>query len=250
VLQTVKRVGEVLSLFSDERPTLTTGDVAREVEISRSAARELLASMTDVQLLNQSVPGRYRLGRSAVQLTNTLLSSAALTRVAFPLITELNSKVHESFEFVVNQNGVARVVDFVAGTMPVSVRVPAVGSSRELHCTATGKIVLAWSDERHRIYRTVPPTVYTAATLSTRLELDSEIKKIRQRGVSFDRGEYIEEVRCFACPVLSASGELLGAIGIATPEHRFSRSLSIAQPMMAASATAISRAMAVIATRR
>jgi DNA-binding IclR family transcriptional regulator len=249
VLQTVKRVGEVLSLFSDERPTLTTGDVVRESGMSRSAARELLASMAHIQLLNQPVPGRYRIGRSAVQLTNTLLSSAALTRVVFPHLTDLNSKVQESFEFVANQNGAARVVDSVAGTMPVTVRLPPLGSIRQLHCTATGKIVLAWSAERDRTYPTVPPAVYTAATLNSRMEIDSEIKIIRQRGVSFDRGEYMDGVRCFACAVLGSGGELLGAIGMATPEHRFNRSLSIAQPMMAASANAISRALAVLAPR-
>jgi DNA-binding IclR family transcriptional regulator len=250
MLQTVKRVGEVLSLFSDERLMLTTGDVVSEIDMSRSAARMLLASMVDVQLLNQPAPGRYRLGRSAVQLTNTLLSSSTLTRVAFPLLTELNAKVRESFELVVNQNGVARVVDSVSGTMPVSVRMTPVGSVREPHCTAAGKIVLAWSEECPRADRTIAPAVHTSKTLSTHSELMNEIKTIRQRGAAFDRGEYIEDVHCFACGVLSSSGELLGAIGIATPEHRFTRSLSVAQPLMAACAQRISRAMAVTASRR
>ena len=248
--KTVTRVGEVLSLFSESRTSLTIGDVVRKIEVSRSAARVLLASMVDVHLLNQLAPGRYELGQSVAQLTDTLLSSAAMTRVAFPLMTELNSSIRESFELVVNQGGVARVVDCVTGTFPVAVRMSGLGTVRELHCTATGKIVLAWTDDHDPTPGIVRPNVYTPRTLNVATELDTEIKIIRQRGVAFDRGEFVEEVCCFACPILSSSGVLLGAIGMATPAHRFNRSLSIAQPLVAAAAHTISRAMDSVAARR
>lgn len=240
----------MLSLFSDTRSTLNITDVAREVDVSRTAARELLSSMVDIRLLRQVMPGRYGPGQAVARLLDTLLSSATLVRVAYPLMTDLHSSVRESLELVVNQGGVARVVDCITGNQPVSVRMSGVGTVRDPRQTATGKIVLAMANNVDQVDAYRRRSLSSSNFLAAVKGFHGEVKAIRARGIAYDRGEFIEGVCCFACPIFGNGGELLGAIGMATPTHRFNRTLTVAQPLLAGTAQAISSSMAALSAVR
>lgn len=239
--RTVKRMGEVLALFSTDRATLTLADVARDMQMSRSAANQLLTSMADVCVLERQLPGRYGLGSSLVQLRDALVSASPLILSAFPVLTDINSRLGESVELVANENGIARVVDCVSGTLPVSIQLPEVGSVREWHCTASGKIVRAWRNVHPASFRGVHLEARTSRTVTAVPQLAKEFATIRSRGFAFDQGEFLEDVYCFACPIEGERGQLHGTLGVSVPAHRFASTIRIAQPLLAGGARAISR---------
>src|SRR5437016_298200 len=67
-----------------------------------------------------------------------------------------------------------------------------VGSGGPLHCTAAGKVLLAWlrTAEIQALMIEAPPVRYTARTITEIDALMSELEKVRAQGVAFSRGEH------------------------------------------------------------
>ncbi|MFH1500272.1 MAG: IclR family transcriptional regulator C-terminal domain-containing protein, partial [Verrucomicrobiota bacterium] len=85
------------------------------------------------------------------------------------------------------------------------------GQRLSRHASAFGKLFLALN---RLAYRDDELTRFTTATITSRHALDEELVEIRRRGYSVNRGEN-GPVYSFAAPIRAATGELLGAIGIA-----------------------------------
>jgi DNA-binding IclR family transcriptional regulator len=88
MLGTVARAGEVLDLFDVESPEWGPSAVARQLEIAKSQAHELLASLSGIGLLQRSDRGRYRLGWRTLALGSDLLRSE-LDPVVIAMMREL-----------------------------------------------------------------------------------------------------------------------------------------------------------------
>ncbi len=59
------KAGKVLNLFSFKQPEWRVSEVAKALEIPKSSASDIMASLADQGLLNQNKGGRYRLGRNS-----------------------------------------------------------------------------------------------------------------------------------------------------------------------------------------
>ena len=92
-----------------------------------------------------------------------------------------------------------------------------VGTLAPLHCTALGKILLAFATARR------PNTLngYTVRTITDPAALRHHIEQVKSQGYAIDDEEYEPGVRCIAVPVLRLSRPLCAAaIGISGPTSR------------------------------
>jgi IclR family transcriptional regulator, acetate operon repressor len=101
--------------------------------------------------------------------------------------------------------------DFKAGT-----RVP-------IHCTANGKLLLAYSPPsfRQRILCTAPFPPYTKNTITSAEELSLQLELVRRRGYSEDNEEFLAGVCCLAVPVRNDKGGVIAGLAIMAPSARF-----------------------------
>ncbi len=92
-----------------------------------------------------------------------------------------------------------------------------------LHCTGTGKAILAHMPEE-RIGQIIDQHGLprrTNHTITDRDELDAELERVRRKGVAFDDEERLDGMRGVATPILNQeTGDLLGALTVAGPTHR------------------------------
>jgi DNA-binding IclR family transcriptional regulator len=92
-----------------------------------------------------------------------------------------------------------------------------------LHCTAIGKVLLAYADADQQrevllgpLERRTPRTVVAPGVLQRQLEA------VLETGVAFEREESTLGLLCVAAPVLDATGtETVAAISITGPVGRF-----------------------------
>jgi DNA-binding IclR family transcriptional regulator len=103
-----------------------------------------------------------------------------------------------------------------------------IGTEDPLHCTAVGKVYLAFLSEQQQnlIVDAIELKRYTCNTIVTKKDLMAELAKIRQQGYSEDNEEIIEGIRCFAAPILDENMSPLAAIGITGPASRMSEDRS------------------------
>ncbi|GMA15225.1 IclR family transcriptional regulator (plasmid) [Deinococcus metallilatus] len=223
MLHTVEKAGQVLNLFTPERPEWGVSQVAAELDLPKSSAHALLSSLTQVGLLYRMMTGRYRLGFRILTLSQALLHNTPWREVAREEMERLRARFGETVHLGVLAGGEVVSVIRLGGTRADAAEVMPMGSVLPPHCSAHGKILLAerpWTFvegvlERHGM------SAYTPNTITAPDELASELARVRERGYAYD----IEEVRsglcCVSAPVRNHNGETIVAVGVAVPPGRF-----------------------------
>jgi DNA-binding IclR family transcriptional regulator len=104
----------------------------------------------------------------------------------------------------------------------ISVRTP-VGAFFPAHCSASGKVVLAYLKEEDvdAILRNKGLTRYTVHTHTQIAELKNDLRRVRQRGYALDEQELECGLNGVAAPVFLPGMRVVGAVGIAGPAQRF-----------------------------
>ena len=97
-----------------------------------------------------------------------------------------------------------------------------VGSKVPLHCTAIGKLFLAFlSEEKSKnLINQLELRAFTAATITTVSALEAEMNIIRREGLSVDKEEYFDGVVCLAAPIFNKRHEISVGIAIQAPAAR------------------------------
>jgi DNA-binding IclR family transcriptional regulator len=96
------------------------------------------------------------------------------------------------------------------------------GATLPVHCTATGKAILAaMGDEARRVLDAVELRPYTANTLTDRAALEESLDRIRSQGFSLEDEERIDGMRGVGAAITNErTGEVLGALALTGPSHR------------------------------
>ncbi|HYD50107.1 MAG TPA: IclR family transcriptional regulator, partial [Terriglobales bacterium] len=120
------------------------------------------------------------------------------------------------------QYGAAVPLEAVEPPQPVRL-VSRIGDRLPLHCTAAGKIHLAFSDESVR--NALPDTLqkFTEKTVIDSQVLTQQLKKISDNGYAVDLGENVEDVRSVAVPIRDYTRAVVGSLSLAGPAYRLTQ---------------------------
>ncbi|WP_431876999.1 IclR family transcriptional regulator [Amycolatopsis sacchari] len=213
MLQTIRKIGPVLDLFTTECADWGVAEVAAALGIPRSSAHALLASLVETGLLRSRGRGRYRVGWRVVELGETLRGATDVRGFARPVMTELVRRFGETTQLAVWDRGRVLYVDRVAGTHPGSVLGVRGGARLAPHTCAAGRALLAFR-ERAEVERYV-------AALPGGASLAAELRKIALAGCAFGAGEAVTEVHTVAAPVRDEFGGVGAALTVTAPASRF-----------------------------
>ena len=214
----VARALAVLDALADGVAELGTNDIARRTRINASTVSRLLATLADARLV-EHVPatGRYRLGLRLVQLGNAVVERLDLRDLAREQLEGLVAATGETATLSAPGEGVAITIDFVPG--PSSVQgVAQIGRPSVAHATATGKVMLAFTESG------VPSgllTAYTARTITDPAALQRELERVRERGWAESLEEREDDLNAIAAPIHDDRGALAAVIGLQGPAFRF-----------------------------
>ena len=225
MLLTIGRAGRVLDLFSLDHPEWGATAVARELDIAKSQAHELLVSLTDIGLLQRVRPGRYGLGKRILTLQSVVLDQSDLGRVTCGVMRTLVDRFGETVQLAMWGPGAAICVAAYEGTHAVAIAPWPVGGSVPAHCTGAGKVLLAsrpWA-EVHELLACNGAARLTARTIVSSGKLCEELADVRRRGLAFEDKEYAPDTCGVAVPILNVSGDVVAALGISVSEHRWQR---------------------------
>lgn len=97
-----------------------------------------------------------------------------------------------------------------------------IGSRHPLHCTAAGKVMLAWLwEERIReLLGSGELRGLTSKTIRSVDELLHNLEAVRNAGYATDLEELEDDVCCVAAPIRSSKGETVGAVSLSTVASR------------------------------
>jgi DNA-binding IclR family transcriptional regulator len=98
-----------------------------------------------------------------------------------------------------------------------------VGWRGPLHATASGKVLLSFSDQDF-IQRVMdkPLKAYTANTITDPSSLKQELQKIKDEQFAEENEELSEGLACIAVPVF-LKGKQVAALSVSGPKHRMEK---------------------------
>lgn len=117
------------------------------------------------------------------------------------------------------------------------------GGQSELHCTASGKVFLAYSDEPFvdNFLAASELEKFTTNTITTIPALKSELKKIRKRGYALSKGEEFSQVVGMSAPIFDYDQRIQASLGVWIPLKQASLAdLTSCAPMLLKKAADIS----------
>jgi IclR family transcriptional regulator, acetate operon repressor len=169
-------------------------------------------------------PGRKRIlvGSRLTRLAFGALAASMVNSRPHIVLQRLVNKVNETCNIGTLVNGEVMYVDRVeAKHWPLRLQFSS-GSRVPLHCSAIGKLFLAFTPaaRRRRLLQHLELHRYTEHTIVDPASLEAELRQIRKDQVSYDREEFLSGVVCIAVPVLGRNGELLAGVAIQAPQAR------------------------------
>lgn len=190
-------------------------DIVRGTGISKPTAHRLLRELQDYGLVRQDPErGGYGIGRKVLVLVAQYRGAVDLQREAVPLMRELATETGANIHLGIRDGLSAVYVEKIDS--PHAIRLASrVGQRAPLHCTAMGKVILAFSREDLLAeLATLPLERRTPATRTSVDALRPEIEAIRARGYAVDEQENEPGVRCVAAPIFDHGGELAATMSI------------------------------------
>jgi DNA-binding IclR family transcriptional regulator len=215
-VQTLARGLRILELLADADGGLTTTELAGQLEVDKSGMSRLMSTLEKYRYAERdSQTRRYFLGSHVQELGRRAGRHTLLRNVAEPYLRRLGEQTAENAHVAVIVAAHALTIADVPSTEALRV-VSEVGRRVPLHCSATGKCLLAFSG------LSLPTDLprFTDTTVVEASELERHLAEIRSRGYALDDEELTLGVRGLAVPIRNREGRPVAAMGLSGPTVR------------------------------
>ena len=225
-INSILRASAILKSFAGEQTHLRISELARRLGLDRSTTYRILLSLEKCGLVEKDEKtGEYALGLAAFELGNAYLRRMDFIQLSKPVMAELAQKVQETVHLAVLSDTEIFYVDKAESPRPLGV-MSKIGQRGPLHCTALGKVLLAYQpeEEQMKIIRKIKLLPYTPKTITSRQRLLEELKVVRKQGYALDHREIEEDVECIGAPIRDHRGNVIAALSISGPQKKINTS--------------------------
>ena len=223
IIQSVSHALDVLEQFTGEPDELGVTELSKRLKLHKNNVFRLLATLEARGYIEQNkATENYRLGVRCLRLGQRFVMQTGLLRQARPVMHQVAKACHETSFITVMRDGCAVALDAVEAEQPVRM-VSRIGDPLPLHCTAAGKMHLAFADDELRASLPEALQKFTERTLVDRQALGQQLKKIAESGFAVDVGEHIEDVRSVAVPIRDYTRAVVGSLAVSGPAYRLSQ---------------------------
>lgn len=232
-IQSVAKAMQLLNLLAASPTPVGLAEISARTGWPKSTIHGLFATLREFSAVRQDGEGRYMLGVRLFEYGCALSRSWTILDIAGPYVQHIAYEIGEPVFLAILDWGevitLARV-ERQAG-LPTMAEM---GCRLPVHCTAQGKLFLAYQpeEERNRMLKPSGFYAYTDHTITDPIALQKELERIRTQGYAIENGEYQVGLRAVAAPIFQKTGEVRYAIGTVgmfrqIESEQFSRAVAI-----------------------
>lgn len=203
------------ALETQSNPSIS--DLAASVGVSKSTVHNHLSTLREHGYVRRGEQG-YQLSLRFLELGESVRMDTKIYQVARPHVDALSRETGLLINVAVEERGRGVYLYRTRGDDRIRLSTRA-GEVHELHCTATGKLILAHlpDDRVESIIETHGLPKRSENTITDPAELRAELQEVRERGVAFDDEEFGQGLRCIGVPVFDEHETVTGAISASGP---------------------------------
>lgn len=203
-------------------------DISKDLHLNSSTALRFLTTLVNTGYVEQDAESlKYYPTYKICAVANKMNMHRDIRRIARPYMLKLNGIFGESVCMAIENNMKSVYIEVIQEKNQSLMAVQSVGKSAPLHCTGIGKLFfLNYSGlEIDRYIQEEGLTQFTENTITSKEQLEAEIKIIRGRGYSYDEEEREIGARCLAFPIYDYSGKIIAGISVTGPATRLTDEL-------------------------
>ncbi|ULN49593.1 helix-turn-helix domain-containing protein [Mycolicibacterium goodii] len=223
MLNTIERAGMVLNLFTVDRPEWGVTEMAVMLGLAKSTTFDIVASLAEIGLLQQTSDDRYRLGWRLLLISRRLMNSSCFGLHTHRAVAELSKRLKAAVNVGVwDGQGVISIVSAAAGRvghdLPNDVYLPG-------YTSALGRLLIAqlpWTKVKERMPQNGAPLLaYGPVTDATILR--EELLSVRDQDLAIEHGRTITGHSCIAVGIHRRERRAVAALSICMPSERLQR---------------------------
>ncbi|HZE61263.1 MAG TPA: IclR family transcriptional regulator [Burkholderiales bacterium] len=251
-LSSVANSIRLMTSFSGEEDELGITMLATRLRLAKSTVHRLATTLTEAGFLEQnSETGKYRLGVALFELGALVRRRMDVANEARPKLRELLEKTGETVQLgIVDHFSVLYVYEMESRH---AIRMAAaVGARAPLHCTAVGKVLLAFQPAEY-VKEVISNGLkaHTANSVTKREALLAVLTEVAEREHAVDDEESEDGLRAIAAPVRNHTGNVIAALGVAAPVQRMTKKdMLTCVPSVMATAAAVSARLGYLPSRK
>ena len=209
----------ILEAFDIDDVELSLSELARRTGVSKASVHRLNQELLDWGMLERA-GDKYRLGLRAFELGSRVPRTRLLREALGPYLESLHFASRETVHLAVRDGTDVLYLDKVNGIRQTT-KPSRVAGRMPLHCTATGKVLLAYG--RSDIFREIVErglTRQTPKTIVAPKVLADQIRRIREQGYATEQEETTAGYGSVAVPIFGTSGIVVAAMSLTVPTFR------------------------------
>lgn len=221
-LSSVKNALRLLKLFTVQTPDKRLTELAKELGLGKSTTSRLLSTLLSEGFVFQDpVSHKYRLGQRIVSLYHVMVMSFEdLAEAASPFIERLAQETSEALRIAVLEENEVAYIYQREGLSKKDIG-SFVGGRNPLHCTSSGKMLLAFQNELEmNKMLNQPLSKFTSKTITDPSLLKEELKRIRKQDYCVVIGEFNENLVSISSPIRDSNGQVISALTLISSIHR------------------------------
>lgn len=225
VIPNLRNACRILKLLGRSPDGLKGADIGRTLAIPVTTTLRIMTTLHLEGLVRKN-GALFELGPVLIQLGNASLAGTEIRTAALPVLESLTAQTDETSHLAIPCDDRSLIVAVQDSPHPLRAA-SRPGFLAELHCSSTGKTLLAFLHHLRLNEFYGPgaerPTKRTPRTHTSLHEISREAELTRKRGYALDDEEFAPGIRCLAAPVFASDGTVAAAIGITASTVRFTK---------------------------
>lgn len=210
------RVDTILGSFDDSHQVLTLHELTQRTGLPKSTVYRMIEQLSDMGWLERDFSG-YRIGMRLFEIGGLATRRRRLTETALPHLHALSVTTGFAVQLAILDGPEIVYLHRVApGDFELPTRE---GGRQPAHCTALGKVMLAFDPDAAHDVLAGDLAGRTNRTITSADDLSAELARIADAGLAFDDEEAYEGLSCVAAPLRNA-GRAIAAVSVTGPAGR------------------------------
>jgi DNA-binding IclR family transcriptional regulator len=223
IIGSVVKAFNIIDYIAQEEREQGATEISEALGYGVSATYHLLNTLKECNLITQNTnTKKYQLSLKMWQIGMSAYRQNHISIALKPFLIDLKNKTGETSNLTIFDKD--KIVYIAQEESDKLIKMfTQTGASAPLHCTAAGKIFLAYKslEKREEILKDYNLSYFTENTITDKNDLLKELVKVRELGYGFDIEERDEDVSCVAAPIFGLNDEVIACLSISGPHTRF-----------------------------
>lgn len=207
---------EVFNKFKKYEMGVT--EISKYTGLNKSTVHRFLLHLKSLGYVQfNKTTKKYFPGHKILELSGFLLQRLDIINLAKSEMEVLMQETQKTTHLV-QLNGLKAIYISKVENPKSIVRYSYIGKNTDLYCTAVGKVLLAYLEEKelNEILSKLEPLMkkYTENTVVSLLELRKILFQVKKNGYAIDNEELEMGLKCIAAPIRNYKGNVIAAVSI------------------------------------